>query len=82
MLALLGAAFQMCLVSFCPCTPNTCVLSTSALSCHTVKDVVRCLCRLWKGLTPLWGRQIPYTMMKFGKHGFLTHIAQAWHSQV
>ena len=22
--------------------------------------------RLWKGLTPLWGRQIPYTMMKFG----------------
>ena len=24
------------------------------------------LCRLYKGLTPLWGRQIPYTMMKFG----------------
>lgn len=24
-------------------------------------------CRLWKGITPLWGRQIPYTMMKFGK---------------
>ena len=24
-------------------------------------------CRLWKGLVPLWGRQIPYTMMKFGK---------------
>lgn len=23
-------------------------------------------CRLFKGLTPLWGRQIPYTMMKFG----------------
>lgn len=23
-------------------------------------------CRLWKGITPLWGRQIPYTMMKFG----------------
>ena len=22
-------------------------------------------CRLYKGLTPLWGRQIPYTMMKF-----------------
>ena len=22
---------------------------------------------LWKGLTPLWGRQIPYTMMKFGE---------------
>jgi hypothetical protein len=21
---------------------------------------------LYKGLTPLWGRQIPYTMMKFG----------------
>ena len=21
---------------------------------------------LFKGLTPLWGRQIPYTMMKFG----------------
>ena len=21
--------------------------------------------RLWKGLVPLWGRQIPYTMMKF-----------------
>ena len=23
-------------------------------------------CRLFKGITPLWGRQIPYTMMKFG----------------
>ena len=23
--------------------------------------------RLWKGVAPLWGRQIPYTMMKFGK---------------
>jgi solute carrier family 25 phosphate transporter 3 len=22
-------------------------------------------CRLYKGLQPLWGRQIPYTMMKF-----------------
>lgn len=22
---------------------------------------------LFKGLTPLWGRQIPYTMMKFGQ---------------
>ena len=22
---------------------------------------------LWKGITPLWGRQIPYTMMKFGE---------------
>jgi hypothetical protein len=22
---------------------------------------------LFKGLTPLWGRQIPYTMMKFGE---------------
>lgn len=22
--------------------------------------------RLFKGITPLWGRQIPYTMMKFG----------------
>ena len=22
-------------------------------------------CRLFKPLTPLWGRQIPYTMMKF-----------------
>ena len=22
-------------------------------------------CRLYKGLVPLWGRQIPYTMMKF-----------------
>lgn len=22
---------------------------------------------LYKGLTPLWGRQIPYTMMKFGE---------------
>lgn len=21
---------------------------------------------LFKGITPLWGRQIPYTMMKFG----------------
>lgn len=26
-------------------------------------------CRLWKGIVPLWGRQIPYTMMKFGKIG-------------
>lgn len=26
-----------------------------------------CLRRLYKGLTPLWGRQIPYTMMKFGE---------------
>ena len=43
-------------------------------------DFVRCSRRLWKGLTPLWGRQIPYTMMKFGKHGFLAHTAQAWHS--
>lgn len=25
------------------------------------------MCRLFKGLTPLWGRQIPYTMMKFGE---------------
>ncbi len=23
--------------------------------------------RLFKGVTPLWGRQIPYTMMKFGE---------------
>lgn len=22
---------------------------------------------LWKGVVPLWGRQIPYTMMKFGE---------------
>jgi hypothetical protein len=22
---------------------------------------------LYKGIAPLWGRQIPYTMMKFGK---------------
>ena len=22
---------------------------------------------LFKGLVPLWGRQVPYTMMKFGK---------------
>lgn len=22
---------------------------------------------LFKGVTPLWGRQIPYTMMKFGE---------------
>jgi len=22
---------------------------------------------LYKGIGPLWGRQIPYTMMKFGK---------------
>lgn len=26
------------------------------------------LYRLFKGLTPLWGRQIPYTMMKFGMY--------------
>lgn len=25
------------------------------------------MCRLYKGITPLWGRQIPYTMMKFGE---------------
>lgn len=25
------------------------------------------LCRLYKGIQPLWGRQIPYTMMKFGE---------------
>lgn len=81
MLALHSAGFQMCLVSVCPCTPNTRVLSSSALSCHSVKDVVQYICRLWKGLTPLWGRQIPYTMMKFGKHGFLTHVAEAWHIQ-
>lgn len=24
---------------------------------------------LFKGITPLWGRQIPYTMMKFGASG-------------
>ena len=24
---------------------------------------------LFKGITPLWGRQIPYTMMKFGESG-------------
>lgn len=23
------------------------------------------ICRLYKGIQPLWGRQIPYTMMKF-----------------
>lgn len=34
---------------------------------HTSYEV-HCLCRLFKGLTPLWGRQIPYTMMKFGEH--------------
>jgi hypothetical protein len=27
-----------------------------------------CCCSLFKSLVPLWGRQIPYTMMKFGKH--------------
>ena len=27
---------------------------------------------LYKGLMPLWGRQIPYTMMKFGECKVLT----------
>ena len=27
---------------------------------------MKLLDRLWKGLVPLWARQIPYTMMKFG----------------
>ena len=34
----------------------------------TLAAATRCLphaCRLYKGLPPLWGRQIPYTMMKF-----------------
>jgi hypothetical protein len=25
------------------------------------------VCSLFKSLVPLWGRQIPYTMMKFGE---------------
>ena len=37
-------------------------------------------CRLWKGLTPLWGRQIPYTMMKFGEHCSSQVQADALHS--
>lgn len=24
-----------------------------------------CICSFYKGVVPLWGRQIPYTMMKF-----------------
>ena len=32
-----------------------------------------CTCRLFKGLTPLWGRQIPYTMMKFGASYRICH---------
>ena len=32
-----------------------------------------CPCSLYKGLTPLWGRQIPYTMMKFGELPALLH---------
>lgn len=31
-------------------------------------------CRLWKGLVPLWGRQIPYTMMKFGKTSLSSYM--------
>lgn len=26
---------------------------------------ILCVCRFYKGLVPLWARQIPYTMMKF-----------------
>lgn len=34
-----------------------------------------CLRRLFKGLTPLWGRQIPYTMMKFGEPSWCITLA-------
>ena len=36
-------------------------------SCIQCVDIMCLICRLWKGITPLWGRQIPYTMMKFGE---------------
>ncbi|EFH60508.1 predicted protein [Arabidopsis lyrata subsp. lyrata] len=31
----------------------------------TPLDLVKCNMQLYKGIGPLWGRQIPYTMMKF-----------------
>jgi hypothetical protein len=54
----------MCLLAF-RMPGRQCLHSTSGL----VSDLA-CLffsCRLFKGITPLWGRQIPYTMMKFGE---------------
>ncbi|KAI3739102.1 hypothetical protein L2E82_29494 [Cichorium intybus] len=31
--------------------------------------------RLFKGLTPIWGRQIPYTMVKFGSFETIVEMA-------
>lgn len=50
---------QGCRLSFC----------FLKVSCKAVKKIIICcctfLCRFYKGLPPLWMRQIPYTMMKF-----------------
>lgn len=50
---------------------------------HTVKNDWLCMhdwwcCRLWKGLVPLWGRQIPYTMMKFGEVTEVSGLQNIW----
>jgi hypothetical protein len=42
----------------------------------------RCFCRFYKGLGPLWGRQVPYTMVKFAAfertvEAFYTHVFTA-----
>lgn len=61
--------------SLCACTCQCQRLSTM----HThITQMPQPLYRLWKGLVPLWGRQIPYTMMKFGEPPSLSllHVAQ------
>ena len=32
---------------------------------HHLTDICCLFARFYKGIVPLWGRQIPYTMMKF-----------------
>ena len=48
------------------CSGSRLPLLKDTACCPHADGVWSLLHRLWKGITPLWGRQIPYTMMKFG----------------
>jgi hypothetical protein len=58
--------FHLCTTRPAPDTHGSCTcLLVSTGRC--LIDMRHTMCRLFKGITPLWGRQIPYTMMKFGE---------------
>ena len=76
-----GGSFRVRIPSLSLTDTHGCFPMNTRLAPVTYRDCTRLListgkclidkhhtmCRLFKGLTPLWGRQIPYTMMKFGE---------------